>query len=503
MQKETETLDIIERTPFYTNKMMVESISLIRDVVLATKTVKEKIKNKNVDRIVPKFKTDPDVIDRILRSLEYYSDPNTEEMKDKRVSTEVISNTVQFRDYQTKIIHQGSEILNKHGFLYLAMEVRTGKTLTSLGICNKISIGNVLFLTKKKAISSIEADYKMLAPMYDLTIINYESLHHVMNDKKWDVIICDEAHSMGAFPKPSKRAVQVKDLIKKHNPKVILLSGTPTPESYSQIYHQVYGIPPNPFKHCANFYKFAAAYVDVKQKKVNGMFINDYSRGKDVILDIMRPYTISYTQSEAGFTTEVIEDVLYVDMKPSTYSMCKRLQKDLVIEGKEEVILADTPVKLMMKLHQMYSGTIKFESGNSMIIDDSKAQFIKEQFEGCKIGIFYKFKEEYNVLKQVFGDDLTTELSVFKDTDKNIALQIVSGREGISLKEAEYLVFYNIDFSATSYWQAKDRMTTKDRPENNIYWIFTRGGIESDIYDAVTKKKDYTVNHFKKRIENG
>ena len=134
----------------------------------------------------------------------------------------------------------------------------------------------------------------------------------------------------------------------------------------------------------------------------------------------MKPYTISYTQSEAGFTTEVIEDILYVDMKPSTYNMCKRLQKDLVIEGKEEVILADTPVKLMMKLHQMYSGTIKFESGNSMIIDDSKAQFIKEQFEGCKIGIFYKFKEEYNVLKQVFGDDLTTELSIFKDTNKNI-----------------------------------------------------------------------------------
>lgn len=503
MQKEAEALDVIERTPFYTNKMMVESLTLIKDVVLATVTIKERVGKKYIERQVPKFKTDKEVIDRILRSLDYYSNPNTEEMKSKRVPTEVVSNTVQFRDYQTEIIHQGAEILNKHGFLYLAMEVRTGKTLTSLGICSKIGAFNVLFVTKKKAISSIENDYKMMSPFFDMTIINYESLHHVMDEKTWDVIICDEAHSMGAFPKPSSRAQLVKEVIKRHKPNVILLSGTPTPESYSQIYHQVYGIPTNPFKHCANFYKFAAAYVDVKQKKVNGMFINDYSRGKDVILDIMKPYTISYTQSEAGFTTEVIEDVLYVDMKPSTYSMCKRLQKDLVIEGKEEVILADTPVKLMMKLHQMYSGTIKFESGNSMIIDDSKAQFIKEKFEGCKIGIFYKFKEEYNVLKQVFGDDLTTDLSVFKDTSKNIALQIVSGREGISLRDADYLVFYNIDFSATSYWQAKDRMTTKDRPDNNVYWIFTRGGIESDIYDAVTKKKDYTVNHFKKRIENG
>jgi hypothetical protein len=133
-----------------------------------------------------------------------------------------------------------------------------------------------------------------------------------------------------------------------------------------------------------------------------------------------------------------------------------------------------------------------------MIVDYSKAEFIKEHFGGCKIGIFYKFKEELNALKEVFGDQLTTELSVFDETDKNIALQIVSGREGISLKHADYLVYYNIDFSATSYWQSKDRMTTKDRLENKVFWIFSKGGIEKDIYKAVTKKKDYTVNHFKK-----
>jgi hypothetical protein len=40
-------------------------------------------------------------------------------------------------------------------------------------------------------------------------------------------------------------------------------------------------------------------------------------------------------------------------------------------------------------------------------------------------------------------------------------------------------------------------MTTKDRLENQVYWIFSKGGIEKDIYKAVTKKKDYTISHFK------
>ena len=303
---------------------------------------------------------------------------------------------------------------------------------------------------------------------------------------------------MGAFAKPNKRAKDIKQLIASTGARVILMSGTPTPESYSQMYHQVYGIKNNPFKAYSNFYRFADDYVNKKQKKINGMMINDYSRGRTTIIDAMSEYTINYSQEQAGFSVKINEEILHVDIDDKTKSIIKKLSKDLVVEGKEEVILADTPVKLMQKLHQLYSGTIKFESGNSMIIDTSKADFIKERFDGHKIGIFYKFKEELNAIKQVFGDNVTTELSVFKDTDcQVIALQIVSGREGISLREADYLVYYNIDFSATSYWQSRDRMTTIDRKENNVYWVFSRGGIEDKIYKAVTKKKDYTLKHFK------
>ena len=496
--------DIIPRDVLCSNKKMWDKMEALKAVIFATKTMKKIVKKQTIEYQVPKFKTDKEVVDRIVRSADYYKDLYLNEQIEKDRIEEnlvIIPNSLQFRDYQTQIIYDGAKILSEHGLLYLAMEVRTGKTLTSLGIASKTCIDNVLFLTKKKAMSSIEADYKMISPIYDLTIINYESLHK-LPDTKWDLIICDEAHSMGAFPKPSKRAAQVKALLKKHKSKVILLSGTPSPESYSQIYHQVYGIPNNPFNHYANFYKFCADYVDVKQKKVNGMFINDYTRGRDTIIDAMKPFTINYTQKEAGFKVDTREHIIEVDMKESTYKLIKRLQKDLVIEGVANDIIADTPVKLMSKLHQMYSGTVKFESGDSMVLDTSKAQFIYDNFIGQRIGIFYKFKEELSALKSIYGDQLTTDLEEFDATSKSIALQIVSGREGISLQNADSLVFYNIDFSATSYWQARDRMTTKDRLESDVYWIFAKGGIEHDIYKAVSKKKDYTLNHFKKLIKD-
>jgi intein/homing endonuclease len=100
----------------------------------------------------------------------------------------------ELRDYQVDIIKLGTKMVEEFGFVYLAMEVRCGKTLTSLGIAETICSSNVLFLTKKKAISSIENDYELLNPPYHLTVINYESLHKIENTD-WDLIILDEAHS--------------------------------------------------------------------------------------------------------------------------------------------------------------------------------------------------------------------------------------------------------------------------------------------------------------------
>ena len=400
---------------------------------------------------------------------------------------------MEFRDYQKKIIEDAFNVINIHRFVYLAMEVRTGKTLTSLGLSQRLGINNLLFVTKKKAISSIESDYISLSPSYNLVCINYESLHKLQN-VRWDMIIIDEAHTLGAFPKPSKRSKQIKDLIRRNSPYVCFLSGTPTPESYSQMYHQVYGVPTNPFSRYTNFYRFSDDHVVKTQRQINGFMVSDYSNGKQSINDLMDPYMISYTQKQAGFESEIEEEIITVPIK--TTDMCRKLSKDLVIEMESEVILADTGVKLMSKLHQMYSGTVKFESGKSVVLDTSKADYIKWRFSDNKLGIFYKFKAELDALKQVFGDMICTDLEEFNTSEKHIALQIVSGREGISLRNADFIVFYNIDFSATSYWQARDRMTTKDRKYNKVYWIFSDKGIEKDIYKTVIQKKDYTLKHF-------
>lgn len=402
------------------------------------------------------------------------------------------------RDYQIENSIKAVEVLTNNYIVYLSMEVRTGKTVTALETAKLFGAKNVLFLTKKKAIQSILNDYKDFGYTFNLTVINNESLH--LDNGNYDLIISDEHHRCGTYPKPNK----VTKLIKQRYSKLpmIFLSGTPHPESYSQIYHQFWISDNSPFKSWTNFYKFAQVFVSIKQKHFGYAKINDYSDCKyDKIFPIMDKYFITYTQKEAGFTSEVKENILRVKMSDYTYSLIKRLEKYKVIQGKEELLLADTAVKLMSKTHQLYSGTVKFESGKTMTIDNSKALFIKDRFKE-KIAIFYKFTAEYDTLKEIYKDELTDNLEEFNNTDKSIALQIVSGREGISLSAAKYLVYYNIDFSALSYWQSRDRLTSMDRLNNEIYWIFSENGIEDQIYKAVANKKNYTLNVFKKYYVN-
>jgi hypothetical protein len=401
---------------------------------------------------------------------------------------------MQLRNYQIENSIKAVEILKNYNIVYLSMEVRTGKTVTSLEVAKLYGAKNVLFLTKKKAIKSILNDFNNFGYIFNLTVLNNESLH--LNSGNYDLIISDEHHRCGTYPKPNKVTKLIKE--RYSNLPMIFLSGTPHPESYSQIYHQFWISNYSPFKAWTNFYKFAQVFVNIKQKHFGYAKINDYSDCKyDKIKPIIDSYFVTYTQQQAGFTSEVKENILRVKMSDYTYSLIKRLEKDKLIQGKEELLLGDTAVKLMSKTHQLYSGTVKFESGKTMTIDNSKAVFIKDKFKD-KIAIFYKFQAEYDTLKEVYKDELTNDLEDFNNSNKSIALQIVSGREGISLSNAKYLVYYNIDFSALSYWQSRDRLTTMDRLTNEVFWIFSENGIEDKIYKSVVNKKNYTLNVFKK-----
>ena len=159
---------------------------------------------------------------------------------------------MELHQYQKQISESAVKNLIEFKCCYLAMECRTGKTITALETARKYGATSVLFLSKIKAIPSIKSDYKALNPSYSIEAANYESAHKLTGC--YDFVILDEAHCLGAYPKPSKRTEQVKRHCQ--GLPVLYLSGTPTPESYSQIFYQLWTCDFSPFREYPNFYKW-------------------------------------------------------------------------------------------------------------------------------------------------------------------------------------------------------------------------------------------------------
>jgi len=399
---------------------------------------------------------------------------------------------LKLRDYQIENSIKANEILNKLKFVYLCFEVRTGKTLTALQTCNLYGAKKVLFLTKKKAIESVLKDYNTFGFAFDLTVINYESLHKETGN--FDLLILDENHCNSAFPKPSQRTKDIKKRFSKLP--MIMLSGTPATESLSQWYHSFWMSDNSPFKEWKTFYKWANVFVDVELRHLGFGVVKDYTKGKEALINqYIDPYVLKFTQSEAGFSSKV--NIKVLDGPQMNESLIKRLKKDLFIEGKTESIIADTSLKLMQKIHQLENGTVKFESGNIKVLDHSKAKFIKEKFKGKKIAIFYYYVAELELLKSVF-DNHTTDLNEFNTTDKVYIGQQYSNALGVNLSKADCLVFYNFSFSGTNFIQSIDRLSTVDRLENTVYFVFPKGSLTEKIFKVVQQKKNFTEKIFKK-----
>jgi len=452
--------------------------------------------------------------------------------------------TYTLTDYQKELSSKHIDTLHKHKILYYVMEQRTYKTITALLTIQKYynkykprdgkNHNKVLFVTGKKIIKDIELDISMLKKILkdkytlQIDVINYEMLHKINKDNDYTFIVVDEPQTLGAFPKPNLRTRLLKDIVQYKL--LILLSGTPTPEGFSQIYHQLYISMNTPFKQWGNFYNWVSAgFVEPTELRITGRTIKIYKNAReDKILPYVKPFMITFTQKQAGFKQKAPMDIIrLVPGKPSIQNLIKILLKDRYYKCRkfEGEIIADTAVALQQKIHQLSSGTIicthptetvtvkkkiidpelrkkvevEIEEPKKIykILDESKADFIEEEYKDKKIAIFYKYISEGTVLRKRFN---TTEDNHEFNASEDLVFisQFRSGSRGINLSTADLIIAYNIDFSYEIYSQFRQRLSSKDRKEQPIiHWLFTAYGMEDRIYLKVIEKESYTLTYFK------
>ncbi len=410
-------------------------------------------------------------------------------------------------EHQQDIVKESLPILMAKKLLLLSLEMRVGKTPISLTLAHLYNAKSVLFVTKKKVVDGGEIidTYIKLKHSYKLEVINYESLHKVKS--KPDFVILDEVHRLGAYPKPGLATKMLKSGLK--DLPVVMLSGTMTPESWSQIYHILYVSNHSPFRKYTNFYKWAEAFVKIEYIHIGQQQIKDYSNANiDLIKPIIDPYMVSMTQEEAGFEElGYIEHIHLVDVNENIPKLIQVLIKNKVYitkDGKE--ILADTPAKLASKHHQLSGGTVITEDKEYKVIDTSIAQFIKDNLCHEQLAIYYLFKSELEAIVSTLGmDNITFDVKEFNETNKHFVSQVVSGREGINLSKGNHMVFYNIPYSYVSWSQTIARLQAKGKTsKNNVHYIMPNLpkslAMAPVILETVKRKEVFTSSHYTRFI---
>lgn len=384
-------------------------------------------------------------------------------------------------DYQIEKAEAAFKVLREDMIVYLAMEERTGKTLTSILVAEMASnVKNVLVITKKKALDGWNDTLKAFKHNKVYKVVNYHQVHKLV--AKYDLVILDESHNyISSFPKTGKLWTEVN----KHTRGVplIYISATPYAQGPQQLYHQFKLSSWSPWLKHINFYRWFDLYGKPYTREINGFKVPQYDRvNTDMVLGCVKHLFITATRQELGFEHEPEDNIHFIELGEATRNVYNDLIRHDLTELSVGTLVCDTSPKLRTSLHQIEGGTIKIEDSRFVLGNTEKVDFILNKFgDSESLVIMYNYIAEKEKLETHFK--------------KAKILQATSFAEGVDLHEYKDLVIYSQDFSTARHTQRRARQCNKKRDiPIDVHYLIVKGAISAQVYKTVSVNKKNFVD---------
>lgn len=387
-------------------------------------------------------------------------------------------------DYQVELATQALQVIRENGLVYLAMEERTGKTLTFLHMAEMSDAKRVLIVTKKKAEAGIAETLSKWEHETYFRLTTYHQLHKV-ESTDFDLVILDESHNyISSYPKPGA----IWKVVKRYcgGKPIVYSSATPHAQSYSQLYHQFALCSYSPWVKSRHFYDWFSMYGKPYTIEINGINVPQYDKtNRQMVEATSKHLFIAKTRQELGFAHEP-EDVLhYIEPCEGLKLTYNALLKDRIVNLSVGKLVCDSASKLRTSLHQLEGGTIKIDKSYNVLPNTEKVDYIKQTWGDSEtLVIMYNFIAEKTKLEHHFK--------------KATILQATSFAEGVDLHKFDNLVIYSQDYSTARHTQRRARQANirRDKPIN-VHFLLMVKGISSQVYKCVSvNKKNYVDSVF-------
>jgi SNF2 family DNA or RNA helicase len=297
-----------------------------------------------------------------------------------------------------------------------------------------------------------------------------------------------------------------------------LLTGSPITKSPMDIYSQCEFLRPGLLGY-DSFYSFQYRYAVVQRKTMGSHAFQQIVGYKnlDELTERIDAFSYRVLKQDCLDLPEKIYTVRYVEMTKQQREMYNSIkQYALVMLDSGELSTAPAVITQMLRLQQIMSGHLKTDDGETIYFDSKRMDALKEVIEehDGKAIIWSRFRYDIQqitkMLNETFGEgcaasfygdtpDDERQRIVEKFQDKNSKLKFFVGNPatagyGLTLTEADLVVYYANDFNLETRAQSEDR-AHRIGQKNNVTYVdlITDGTIDEKIVTSLQSKIDISA----------
>lgn len=435
-------------------------------------------------------------------------------------------------DYQTRAVKHIEE--NPYCGLFLQMGL--GKTVTTLtailDLLENCVISKVLVVAPKRVtqvtwgdeikswehlkglrLSVIDgtADQRRAAMMADADIyaVSRDNIVWLIQEYggvrlPYDMVVIDE---LSSFKNHASKRFKAFRKVRKFIPRVVGLTGTPSPNGLIDLWAQMYLIDEGQ-RLGKSIGRYRDEFFTAGQR--NGDIVYSYipkspaEETEQKISTRISDICLSMTAEDYLKMPDKIMIYDNVEMDEKDYQRYKEFERERILEliDRDEPLSAASAAALSNKLQQFANGAVYDSERNVMQVHDQKIEKLKELVEaanGNPVLVAYSFKHDLDkiteALKEYKPVKLQTPADMQRWNEGKIQVLIThpaSAGHGLNLqKGGNIIIWYGNTWSLELYLQFNARLYRQGQTKPvYIHHIVTKGTVDEKIIRSLGGKKD-------------
>lgn len=354
----------------------------------------------------------------------------------------------------------------------------------------------------------------------DIYIVNRENVvwlvDYYKNDWPFDMVVVDESSSFKSHKAKRFRALAG---VSSHIERLVELTGTPSPNSLSDLWSQVYLLDGGERLE-KRYTQFRQRYFDPGDRGQNIVYNYRPKKGsEESILEKISDICISMKSEDYLQLPDITYDEVPVMLDQKAEKAYRDLERKMVLElpEDEEEISVTSAAALSNKLLQLANGAVYDEDHRVHQVHDCKMEAfmeLVESLQGKPVLVFYNFQHDRaRILKALEKTGLRVcVLKTPADEDDWNRGQIdvllahpASAAYGLNLQEGgNHVVWFGLTWNYEQYSQANKRLHRQGQKEKVIiHHLVTQGTRDGDVMEALQHKDDvqnWVMDSLKARI---